>query len=275
MNVGSLFSGVGGLDYGLARAGFRHAWFCESDRWRRSVLARHWPDVPIYEDARACDGDAVDLLAGGFPCQDVSVAGTRLGIDGDRSRLFFDFARMADAIRPGWLLVENVPGLLATNSGRDFGVVLAELAERGYGMAWRILDSRHFGMPLRRRRLFVVGRRAGRDHRAAAERAAQVLAVGHRCRQHPGTATGTRAPDRTVSLSGLGSGGADDNDAQAGRIVSQDGRVRRLTPVELERLQGLPDGWTEPGGDYQRYAALGDAVTVPVAEWLGRKLIYG
>ena len=364
MNVGSLFSGIGGLDLGLARAGFRHAFFCESDAWRRSVLAHHWPGVPVYEDVRAVGesegraaadgrGASVDigrweagagLLCGGFPCQDVSVAGRRAGLAGARSGLFHEFARIAESLRPRWLLVENVPGLLSSNGGRDFGVVLGTLADIGYGVAWRIVDSRFFGVPQRRRRVFVLGALAESDTRAAAERAGEILAVGTRCSGHPATGAEARENAAVASLSGLGSGGPDDNDAQQGRVVthaltsqgadaSEDGTgrgtpmvastlgtrtrhahgdgetmiaaplshgsnpnhepddlayltrklkrsiaseatgVRRLTPTECERLQALPDGWTDFGPDSRRYAALGDAVTASVAEWIGRRLL--
>lgn len=192
MNVGSLFSGIGGIDLGLERAGMRVVFQCEADPWRRAVLRSHWPDVPCWEDVRevACEerdgrrrqlgsaglradagkgaverdsGAHVDLICGGFPCQDLSVAGRRAGLQGERSGLFFEFARIADALRPRWLLIENVPGLLSSNGGRDFAVVYATLAELGYGLAWRILDSRHFGVPQRRRRVFVVGHLGARS----------------------------------------------------------------------------------------------------------------
>jgi DNA (cytosine-5)-methyltransferase 1 len=350
--VGSLFSGIGGLDYGLARAGFRHAFLCESDPWRREVLAHHFPGVSIYEDvadvgrgpseqrdrrrddddiAVGRDGEqtgqghqrdpALDLICGGFPCQDVSVAGRRAGLAGARSGLFHEFARIAESLRPRWLLVENVPGLLSSNGGRDFGVVLGTLADIGYGVAWRVVDSRYFGVPQRRRRVFVVGALADGDPRGAAERAGQVLAVGTRCERHPATRGEAGQDSSVASLSGLGSGGPDDNDGQGGRLVApalirrygkgtdsdatdamvaaplshgsnpnsnMAGRrreddenlvslatvgVRQLTPRECERLQALPDDWTAFGPDSRRYAALGDAVTASVAEWIGRRLL--
>lgn len=366
MNVGSCFSGIGGMDAGLARAGHRHLFFCEADPYRRQVLAARWPGVPIYDDVRgvhaspdaaegrhggggvcgAADrgraaradrkqGAVVDLLCGGFPCQDLSVAGKRAGLAGDRSGLFFEFARIAEALRPRWILLENVPGLLSSQGGRDFGVVLGTLADLGYGVAWRVLDSRFFGVPQRRRRVFIVGARAEGDPRAAAERAGQVLAVGSRCPGHPATGGQAGQDVAVASISGLGNGGPDDNDGQAGRLVAetplvaapltkgsatgdgvnQPGRrqeddvnlisfdaefsnqgepsehavltrklrraisseatgVRRLTPRECERLQGLPDGWTQLGDtpDSRRYSALGDAVTATVAEWIGERL---
>lgn len=361
MTVGSLFSGAGGMDLGLARAGFRHAFLCEIDEWRRSVLTRRFPGVPIHTDVRrvavdprdGLDADTdqtlgrvrnwhrpgnadrgVDLLAGGFPCQDLSVAGRRAGLAGDRSGLFFEFARVADAlVRPGgWVLIENVPGLLSSNGGRDLAVVLATLAELGFmDGAWRVLDARHFGVPQRRRRVFIVARRA--PHGA---RARQVLLEPEGGRRDPsaGGSAGAGTAGRTAGgadvVSTLGTprggghglnaekaagghlqvvnaldrrrGGADDNEAQAGHLVpvafhlTQDpihgdsatpslGRtstgmgvrantgVRRLTPVECERLMGWPDDWTAPGPDSRRYAACGDGVVAPVAEWIGRRLL--
>ena len=159
MNVGSTFSGVGGLDLGLERAGMSVLWQAEIDEWSRRVLRWHWPDTRLYNDVRdiTADAERVDLLTGGFPCQDLSVAGRRAGLAGERSGLFHEFARLADELRPAWLLVENVVGLLSSADGRDFGVVLSTLADLGYGLSWRVVDARYFGVPQRRRRVFVVG----------------------------------------------------------------------------------------------------------------------
>jgi DNA (cytosine-5)-methyltransferase 1 len=101
--------------------------------------------------------EPVDLLCGGFPCQDLSVAGKRAGFKGERSSLFFEFARIADELRPRWIVLENVVGLLSSAEGRDFGILLATLAEIGYGVSWRVVDARYFGVPQRRRRVFIVG----------------------------------------------------------------------------------------------------------------------
>lgn len=116
MRVGSLFTGIGGFDLGFERAGMEVAWQCEIDTHARRVLAGHWPGVPCYEDVRgirAGDVPAVDLICGGFPCQDVSVAGRRAGLDGERSGLWFEFARVLGELRPQWVVIENVPGLLS------------------------------------------------------------------------------------------------------------------------------------------------------------------
>jgi DNA (cytosine-5)-methyltransferase 1 len=167
MKAISLFSGVGGMDLGLHRAGFEHVAFCEADPYRREVLARHWPGVPVHDDVRTFEYEGqVDLLAGGFPCQDLSVAGKRKGLAGERSGLFYDFARIADSVvRPGgFLLIENVPGLLSSNSGRDMAIVVRTLADLGFAsLAYRTLDSQFFRVPQRRRRVFIVGCRAESD----------------------------------------------------------------------------------------------------------------
>jgi DNA (cytosine-5)-methyltransferase 1 len=158
--VGSLFSGCGGFDLGLENAGMTIAWQAEILPRPCSVLRRHWPEVPNHGDVTEIDCGSVqrvDLLCGGFPCQDISVAGSRAGLAGKRSGLFFEFVRLAGEISPEWLLLENVDGLLSCNGGADLAVVLHALVQLGYRVAWRVLDTQHFGCPQRRRRVFLVG----------------------------------------------------------------------------------------------------------------------
>jgi DNA (cytosine-5)-methyltransferase 1 len=174
MKTISLFSGVGGMDLGLSRAGFEHVAFCEADSYRRQVLARHWPGVPIHDDVRTFEYEGqVDCLVGGFPCQDLSVAGKRKGLAGERSGLFYDFARIADrVVRPGgFLIVENVAGLLSSNNGNDMAVVLRTLSDLGFSVGYRTVDSQHFNVPQRRRRVFIFG------VRSESELPVQVLAL--------------------------------------------------------------------------------------------------
>ena len=178
LRVGSCFTGVGGADLGLEAAGMELVWMCEIDAWKRSILNAHWPDVPVYEDiTKLYDPEPVDLMIGGFPCQDLSIAGKRKGFDGDRSVLAFEFLRLAETLRPKWLVLENVPGLLSSNKGLDFQRLLSEVVACGYGVGWRCLDARYAGVPQRRRRIFLVARRvdAECDSRTAAERALQSL----------------------------------------------------------------------------------------------------
>ena len=159
LTVGSLFSGIGGLDLGLERAGMTVRWQVEIDKNAQRVLRHHWPDTALYEDVREVGGEVerVDLICGGFPCQDLSVAGRRAGLAGKRSGLFHEFMRIASELAPRWLLIENVPGLLSSNGGRDMGTVLGTLGELGYGWAYRVLDAQYFGVAQRRRRVFIVG----------------------------------------------------------------------------------------------------------------------
>lgn len=159
MNFVSLFSGIGGFDLAFERAGMQCVAQVEIDKNCLSVLSHYWPNVKRYEDIRNVDRyefGSVDLICGGFPCQDLSVAGRREGLAGERSGLWFEFHRIiADAL-PRWVVIENVPGLLSSNGGRDFAVILRGLVECGYGVCWRILDAQHFGLAQRRRRVFIV-----------------------------------------------------------------------------------------------------------------------
>jgi DNA (cytosine-5)-methyltransferase 1 len=160
MRVGSLFSGIGGIDLGLERAGMSVAWQCEADPYCRAVLRKRWPNVPCYEDVRLLDErvPTVDVLAGGFPCQPVSVAGKRLA-QADHRWLWPEFARTIRLLRPRFVLVENVPGLLV----RGFGDVLRDLAEAGYDAEWDCVSAADLGAPHLRRRVFLIGTRT-MDH---------------------------------------------------------------------------------------------------------------
>ena len=165
LTVGSTFTGVGGADLGFEWAGFDIKWQCEFDAWKQQVLRAHWPDVELFDDIRTMqDPPPVDVMIGGFPCQDLSVAGRRKGFDGERSVLAFEFLRVAESVQPRWIVLENVPGLLSSNGGRDFARLIDEVVGCGYGVAWRILDARYFGVPQRRRRVFIVARRTDAQH---------------------------------------------------------------------------------------------------------------
>ena len=163
----SLFAGVGGFDLGFERAGHTCVGQVEIDKHAQKILKKHWPDVPMHDDVTTAIEWAkeidligrVDIVCGGFPCQDVSVAGKRAGAGaGTRSGLFWDAIQFAQEVKAQTIVLENVPGLLSSNNGRDFGVVLTELANAGYRhIEWRVLDSQFFGVPQRRRRVFIVG----------------------------------------------------------------------------------------------------------------------
>jgi DNA (cytosine-5)-methyltransferase 1 len=140
--------------------GWRPAFFSEIEPFPRAVLAERWPGVPIHGDfttIREGDYEPIDLLVCGTPCQDFSVAGLRAGLAGERGFLTIEFVRLAERLRPRWLVWENVPGVLSSDDGRAFGIFLGALGECGYGTAWRVCDAQYFGVPQRRRRVFVIG----------------------------------------------------------------------------------------------------------------------
>lgn len=305
MKVGSLFSGVGGLDLGFERQGFSISWACDKEKSCRKILAKHFPNTTIYEDVRMIDplkASPVDVVIGGFPCQDLSTGGQRKGLAGERSGLFYEFIRIVRDMptKPSFVVVENVPGLLTSNNGRDFAVVLNEMVKQWSpkSISWRTLDSRYFGVPQRRERVFIVADLTG-------ERASDVLDLS----------TDLRGDTRARAQAGKNSVSAFDSlfeeyvehypqpirksrKAQSNKdfetwveteysntlnlfdvgqrssvlVLENPNVVRYLTPLEWERLQGFPDGWTEGLSDRARYCQMGNAVTVNVAEWIAKRI---
>jgi len=185
MKVLSLFSGIGAFDLGLERAGMTTVAFAEIDPFCRRVLARHWPEVPCYDDVRTltadrlrADGIAVDVIAGGFPCQDISRAGTGSGLDGERSGLWREFARLIRELRPRYALVENVSAIV----DGALGTVLRDLSECGYDAEWSLVSACSVGAPHMRQRMFIVaypdgehGREGIRHTASQSQRALQAI----------------------------------------------------------------------------------------------------
>ena len=170
LRVLDLFSGIGGFSLGLERTGgFETVAFCEIEDYPRRVLAKHWPGVPCYDDVRTLtadalrrDGIAVDVICGGFPCQDVSFAGKRAGLEGARSGLWREYARLIGELRPRFVIVENVPGLL--NLG--MGAVLGDLASLGYDATWDCIPASAVGAPHRRDRVWIIANARGQQHQS-------------------------------------------------------------------------------------------------------------
>lgn len=414
MTVVSLFAGIGGFDLGFERAGHEVVACVEIDANCRKLLAGKWPNAMIHDDvctAGAHNLPACDIVTMGFPCQDLSVAGKRAGLKGERSGLFYEAMRVVSELGPAYVVWENVPGLLSSDDGRDFARVLRELDERGYCGAWRVLDAQYLGVAQRRRRVFGVFTRI---HPGAA-RCAEILSLATGLRGHPAPSRearqGSPAVAGTLSANGGGltrpagncneldfcvpdvaqtlssrhsydrgdgaepivpsfwdggqvcqtldavlakgqtmpeknrfpavvvptdvgdpsasvaygisnqptpkigenvfpalvanAGGGGRVDAVAvpfadvaqvqgasggGQVHNPTAQalrsgaehnyqfaqigmtVRRLTPLECERLQGFPDGWTAGFTDAGRYRMLGNAVAVPCAEWLARRM---
>ena len=268
--------------------------YSEVDRYAIQVYAKHFPTHRNYGDATRIDPRTLpdfDLLCGGFPCQAFSIAGKRRGFDDTRGTLFFDIARILEEKRPRLLLLENVKGLLSHDHGRTFKTIITTLAELGYDLQWQVLNSKNFGVPQNRERVFIVGHLGGTPR-------PQVFPVS-------GDGSENYRTDRKIELGGTTDTGhvksqrqSDLTDicatplqflernwrncqreysftadtAQAGGVTA-DSRIRRLTPVECERLQGFPDGWTEGISDTQRYKCLGNAVTVNVIKEIAKRML--
>jgi len=163
MRVLDLFSGIGGFSLGLERAGMTTVAFCEIEEFPRRVLAKHWPTVPIFKDVRTLKGsdvEAVDVICGGFPCQDISFAGKGAGIEGERSGLWREYARLVGEVRPRFVVVENVGALL----GRGIDVVLGDLAALRYDAVWHCIPASAVGAPHRRDRVWIVAYARGEQH---------------------------------------------------------------------------------------------------------------
>jgi DNA (cytosine-5)-methyltransferase 1 len=241
VRFGSLFAGIGGFDLGLERAGMTCAWQVENDPYANRVLAKHWPNVPRYGDIREVDWsevERVDLVCGGFPCQDISSAGAKGGLGGDRSGLWSEYVRCIRAVRPSYVLIENVADLVA----RGLGTVLGDLAALGFDAEWHCIPAVAAGAPIGARgrdRVWIVAHTNGLGLvRPGLPREARwellVGASGGRCAV-------PRLPDAA----------SDHWKAEPGV-----GRVADGVPSRLDRLRGL-----------------GNAVVPQVAEYLGRAIL--
>ena len=248
--------------------------FAEIEPFPSAVLAHRFPNTPNLGDFTKIGKDdvgAIDLLVGGTPCQNFSVAGLRAGLAGDRGALTIEFLRLAERLRPQWLVWENVPGILSIDGGRAFGTFLGLLGKLGYGFAYRILDARHFGIPQRRRRVFVVG--CFGDWR----RAGQVLFNGFSLSGHPAPRHET-GPGPSLCVTARFGSGRNDPTAETYIANAAQTSVRRLLPVECEKLQGFEPGWTavpyrgKPASDGPRHRSIGNSFAVPVISWIGTRI---
>lgn len=286
MHYGTLCSGIDGAAAAWKPLGWRHVFCAEVDPFCCALLKHHYPDVPNYGDITKIETTpAIDVLVAGTPCQSFSMAGNRKGLDDDRGQLALAMPRIASAARPRWIVWENVPGVLSSNGGKDFGTFLWSLAELGYGLAYRVLDAEYFGVPQSRRRVFVVG------HQGEWQRAAAVLFDAESCEQDARSAGEIRrqlrdangqAPETLVGWAGDGTPKqrvgaiptmrASQGGEGTGFISEQE--FRRLTLLEMERCQGFPDGYTrlEGAGDTQRRKALGNSFCVHVLRWIGERI---
>lgn len=304
----SLFSGIGGFEIGINEAyalrqnNFQPSdcpdtpgespqlpghplcvGFSEIDRHASSVYQRHFPNHTPLGNVREIDAAALpdfDLLVGGFPCQAFSVAGKRLGFDDTRGTLFFEIARILAVKKPRNFVLENVRGLLSHDAGRTFRTILAALNDLGYCVEWQVLNSKDFGVPQNRERVYLVGHLGGIPRRKVFPICgADAKGYAPSGDTFPVVRKGRDFHERVVAntLDANYFKGLDAHQARTG--ISDGYRIRRLTPTECERLQAFPDGWTaeyhdwKPVSDTQRYKMLGNAVTTSVvAAVIGRLL---
>jgi DNA (cytosine-5)-methyltransferase 1 len=299
-----LFAGIGGFRLGMERAGHTCVGSCEWDKYARETYKYNFNQYPEYDDAKDMHAQSLpsfDVLCAGFPCQAFSIAGKRLGFEDPRGNIFFEIARIAKAKRPSYLFLENVKGLLSHEKGDTFRTIISTLDEMGYDAEWQVLNSKYF-VPQNRERVFIIGHLRG-------ERTRQIFPLGdfnsETDKPKPkivgvvNDKGNLREVEQATCLDANYWKGCD-NHAQRTMIYLsntnanmkqriqdrketwtlgtgtdfgiKDGmRIRKLTPIECERLQGFPDNWTQ-GSDTQRYKQCGNAVTVPVVEYIAKEL---
>ena len=207
-----------------------------------------------------------DLLVGGFPCQAFSIAGKRAGFDDTRGTLFFDLARIIKEKQPSMVLLENVKGLLSHEGGDTFRTIISTLDELGYDVEWQILNSKDFGVPQNRERVFIIGHLGGFGGR-------QIFPIGIHDKVPAKEDKGDESEaEHIFSTIATNTKRKESNYIKRLYGLTVDEKIRRLTPTECERLQGFPDGWTEGLSDTQRYKTLGNAVTVNVIKAVWRQV---
>nr|WP_314229667.1 DNA (cytosine-5-)-methyltransferase [uncultured Kingella sp.] len=255
---------MGGFDLGFEQAGFATRWQVEINDICRAVLADRFPHAQQFIDVRTClpELSPVDVIIGGFPCQDVSIAGKRRGLAGKRTGLFFDALHIVDSLKPRWVVLENVTGLLNSNAGKDFQTVIQSLAECGYLGAWRVLNAAYFGVPTKRRRVFMV---AGLGELPPAEFMADTAPIGMLAQ----TRDPTQQEPHATLLAGIGASGIDR--AGSDIIVVRNGRGAMVERARTAANDGLLLGLDETNAAEAR--AAGNAVCPPVARWIAEKLI--
>ena len=281
MKTAGLFAGIGGLELGLTRAGHQTDFVCEISKPAREVLRRHLKNADLFGDIRdLADLPAnIDIVAAGFPCQDLSQAGATAGISGARSGLVNEIFRLAKKRRPRWIVLENVPFMLRLADGAAMLHVVNSLENLGYRWAWRVVDAFGFGVPKRRERVFIVASTEGDP--------ADVLLVDDAVLPRPDSRIGTIAHGFywTEGRGGLGwaanavptlKNGSTVGIPSPPAILLPNGRIIKPDLRDAERLQGFPEDWTLPtekvAPKQARWGLIGNAVCVPIATWIGRRL---
>lgn len=271
--------------------------FSEIDKYATQIYQKHFPEHKNYGDITKIRTEELpdfDFLCGGFPCQAFSIAGKRKGFEDTRGTLFFEIARILRDKQPRLFLLENVKGLLSHDNGKTFSTIISTLDELGYDLQWQVLNSKNFGVPQNRERVFIVGHLRGTSRpevfpiRGQTETNARNAFYDEsqwrregKLREYDGISPtlntaqgGGHIPLVANTLdANYHKGNSATKDRHTPRTqIEHNSRIRRLTPTECERLQGFPDGWTEGVSDTQRYKCLGNAVTVNVIQAIMERL---
>lgn len=288
LRAASFFTGAGGFDLGFEQAGIEIVFQCEQDKFCNQLLNNKYPNTIKNEDIRELQPESIpyaDIYFGGFPCQDASAAGNRAGIAGEKTGLFLEFARLIKANRPQWIVLENVVGLLSSGGRNDFRIVIETLAQCGYYVSWRVLDAKYFGVPQRRRRVFIVGclgdwrspfqvlfepEIKGKIEPKSSKDESEIASDDHECAFGIDTQF---LGDNNRKLHYSQIAGTLCASEKGYAICQKGSQLRFTTPLECERLMGFPDNYTAGFSDTQRYKMLGNAVAVPVAKFLGSRIV--
>lgn len=280
LRVAGLFAGVGGLELGLSRAGHETALLCENDPSAKAVLEARFPNARLVDDVRELKmlPRGTNLLAAGFPCQDLSQAGGTRGLEGDRSGLVGEVFRLLETHDVPWVLLENVPFMLRLGRGAAMNSIVKRLEKMGYKWAYRVMDTRAFGLPQRRERVFLLASREADP--APLLMKGDVIPGGET--EYQGRACGFYW---TEGVRGLGwaigavptlKGGSTVGIPSPPALWMPDGRMVTPDIRDAERLQGFRANWTKPaekvGRASFRWKLVGNAVSVPVARWIGDRL---
>ena len=249
---------------------FHCVWANEIDRYACQIYRKNYGGGELYEgDITKVKTDDIpdhDLLCAGFPCQSFSIAGRRRAFLDTRGTLFFEIARICREKKPRYILLENVKGLLSCESGGTFQTILKVLSDIGYILQWQVLNSKNFGVPQNRERVFIIGHLRGTSR-------PQVFPIGtYNSKNNSMANESNEIRNRTWSGS-LRARGTTSYGSGDVFIKTKEVKIRRLTPTECERLQSFPDDWTEGISDTQRYKCLGNAVTVNVIQAIMEKLL--
>lgn len=278
LTLGSLFTGIGGFDLGFENAGWTTRWQVEKNPCNQALLADRFPHARRFWDVRHVgpELECVDAICAGFPCQDISQMGStrvnrqKRGLAGPRSGLFSEILRIVDLLQPPWLVLENVPALLSVNDSQDIQTVVSSLAQRGYLGSFRVLDSQYFGVPQKRRRLFVVaglGRLPPLEFLADAQPVESIPCANF-------TAEIQNGAERWAGYTLTAKNWAGRLNIGSEALVAESGcRDQMVERARVTRVHGVLAGLDDPN-HFQSYAA-GNSLIPSIAEWIARILARG